>query len=229
MHYSIEIWQQTLDLETDPRLFSPRQADAGTLAMLGKVQLKPDDRILDLGCGCGLVGLAAAKALSPEQVVMVDIDPLAVSMARHNAKRNNCAAVRIMEGDGPEAAAPERFTLILCNPPYHTDFSVARHLIEQSCRQLVEGGRLFLVVKRLPWYQNKMATVFGGVRVWPADGYFVLMSEKRAPKTGLPDRPAQTTRKHLKRLQQAEVRPSRRSEPAKEEKKKKETQKKQAH
>jgi 16S rRNA (guanine1207-N2)-methyltransferase len=209
MQYTVEIWQQTLAIETDPQLFAPRQADAGTLAMLDKVQLRSDDRVLDLGCGCGLVGLAAAKALRPEQVVLVDIDPLAVRLARLNAEQNSCPTVRIVEGDGPAAVMPERFTLILCNPPYHTDFSVARRLIEQSWRQLEDGGRLYLVVKRLAWYQNKMASVFGGVRVWSENGYFVLASEKRtaARLAAVAAKPAaHTTRKHLKKMQKADAR-----------------------
>lgn len=201
---TVEVWQHKLQLETDSRLFSPRQADAGTLAMLSQVQVKPADRLLDLGCGYGLVGLAAAKVLGPGQVVMVDIDPLAVDLASGNARLNGCAEVRIVLGDGPQAASPDPFNWILCNPPYHTDFSVARRLIEQSVPLLVEGGQLVLVVKRLPWYQNKMKAVFGGVRVKEIDGYYVLTSEKRlaAPRPSGLKKANGVPRKHLKRLQE---------------------------
>jgi len=202
---NVEVWQHKLQLETDSRLFSPRQADVGTLAMLSQVQVKPAERLLDLGCGYGLVGLAAAKVLGPGQVVMVDNDPLAVALATGNARLNGCSEARIILGDGPQAAAPDRFNWILCNPPYHTDFSVARRLIEQSIPLLVEGGQLVLVVKRLPWYQNKMKAVFGGVRVKEIDGYYVLSSEKRpaAARPSVLKHVPGVPRKHLKRLQEA--------------------------
>lgn len=55
-------------LETDATLFSPRRVDAGTLAMLSCVELADGDKLLDLGCGCGVVGIYAAKILGPEHV-----------------------------------------------------------------------------------------------------------------------------------------------------------------
>ncbi len=211
---TVEIWQNTLRLQTDSRLFSPRQADAGTLAMLGLINLKITDRVLDLGCGYGLVGLAAAKILGPGQVVMVDIDPLAVRLSRQNAILNGFPDIRIIEGDGPAPAktiAGGKFSLILCNPPYHSDFSVAKRMIEQSCRMLDNGGRLYLVVKRLAWYRNKMAAVFGGVQVQELDGYYVLFSEKKSRPSGTPSKNANAgsmPRKHLKRLLSAASRRS---------------------
>jgi 16S rRNA (guanine1207-N2)-methyltransferase len=203
------VWEQPLQLETDSQLFAPQAADPGTLAMINQVRLQPADRLLDLGCGYGLVGLAAAKVLGPQQVVLVDINPLAVQLARRNAARNGLAGLRVIEGDGPAAVAPEQFSLILCNPPYHTDFSVARRLIEQSYACMSEGARFYLVVKRLIWYQKKMTAVFGGVQVRESNGYYVLCSEKR-PRSAVPANPAgltepakPTTRKHQKKLADA--------------------------
>ena len=199
------IWNQHLILETDDRLFSPRQPDKGTLAMLQQIGLKPEDRLLDLGCGYGLVGLAAAKVLTPEHVCLVDVDPLAVAVASRNAAANGLANVRIILGDGPDAASPDLFSLILCNPPYHTDFSVAKRLIEKSVNRLMTGGKLVLVVKRVDWYRNKMMHVFGGVQVTMADGYAVLMSEKRVRPTHSAQvsgkvEIGRTTRKHQKKM-----------------------------
>ncbi len=59
-----------LRLETSKSVFSPRAIDAGTLAMLSVVEFAPDDRVLDLGCGYGVVGILAARLLGPEQVVL---------------------------------------------------------------------------------------------------------------------------------------------------------------
>ena len=56
-----EILGQQVSLETRCGLFSPEHIDRGTLAMLSHVQIAPGMRIMDLGCGCGVVGIVAAK------------------------------------------------------------------------------------------------------------------------------------------------------------------------
>ena len=63
-------------------LFSPKRIDRGTLAMLSVLDLKEDDKVLDLGCGYGLVGIYVAKVIGAENVVMTDIDRTAVEVAR---------------------------------------------------------------------------------------------------------------------------------------------------
>ncbi len=175
-----EFGEVTLRLETSPRLFSPGAIDRGTLAMLSLVEFRPEDRVLDLGCGYGAVGILAAKRLSPEQVVMCDVSPEAVELAKVNAARNQAEGVAVYESDGFRGFSEGDFTLILSNPPYHTDFAVAKHFIEEGRRRLRTGGRMVLVTKRRAWYENKLKAVFGGCRVWEKDGYFVFCAEKRA-------------------------------------------------
>lgn len=61
----VTIGAVTLRLETEPGLFSPQRADAGTLAMLSRITFEPHDKVLDLGCGYGMVGILAAYHVSP--------------------------------------------------------------------------------------------------------------------------------------------------------------------
>ena len=177
--FQTTILQLPLCFETAPELFCPNAVDRGTLAMLAAADFRPGDKVLDLGCGYGPVGIVAARLLGAEQVVMSDISPQAAACARQNAVLNGVGAVSIRVGDGYAAIAESDFTLILSNPPYHTDFSVARRFIETGFHKLVPGGRMLLVTKRRDWYENKLKSVFGGVRVLESDGYFVFISEKR--------------------------------------------------
>ena len=180
--YAVEINGTLLELETDPELFSPNAPDRGTLAMLAEAEISPSDRVLDLGCGCGIVGIYAAKLCGAENVVMCDISPTAADIARKNAEENGVGGIKVYCGDGPSALGGETFALILSNPPYHTDFSVAKSFIEDGFKRLEVGGRMVMVTKRLDWYKNKLAAVFGGVRVAERGGYFVFTAEKRGPQ-----------------------------------------------
>lgn len=167
-----------LRFETRPDVFSPRSADAGTLAMLSEVTFEPSDKVLDLGCGYGLVGIYAAKLIPPDQVFMLDSEANAVEAARRNAVLNGVPEVSVVQSDGFTGTRETGFTKILCNPPYHVDFSVPKHFIEKGFNRLVLGGTMWLVTKRLTWYKNKLGAVFGRSMVHEHDGYYVFGATK---------------------------------------------------
>ncbi|MDE5741890.1 MAG: methyltransferase [Oscillospiraceae bacterium] len=54
----------------------------GTLAILSAVDFLPSDKILDMGCGYGVVGILAAKLIGQERVTMCDISESAVKQAK---------------------------------------------------------------------------------------------------------------------------------------------------
>ncbi len=171
---------EELILDTKQGLFSPEHADRGTMAMLSAIDLQPGMKVMDLGCGCGIVGIAAAKKCGAENVVMSDFDPNAVETARRNAEKNGVPGVKCLVSDAFDAVDDTGFDLILSNPPYQTDFAVAKKFIEKGFNRLKVGGKMVMVTKRLDWYRNKLKAVFGGVRVQEIDGYFVFTAEKRS-------------------------------------------------
>ncbi len=178
----VNIGGKSFEFTTADGLFSPKSADIGTLAMLSFVSFNSDDRVLDLGCGYGIVGIYVASLIGADRVVMVDILDDAVEAARYNAKLNGFPEMNVIKSDGYENISERNFTYILSNPPYHTDFSVAKRFIEEGYVHLVYGGKLVMVTKRLDWYKNKMTSVFGGVQVHEKDGYYIFISEKRVRK-----------------------------------------------
>lgn len=194
-----------LVLETTEQLFSPEGIDRGTLAMLSTVEFKAEDKVLDLGCGYGVVGILAARLIAPERVTMVDVNPEAVAYAERNAITNGVPGVKVTVSDGLEGVAEEDFTLILSNPPYHEDFSVPKAFIESGFQKLALGGKMVMVVKRLAWYQNKLAAIFGGAKVEEIDGYYILTAEKRSAIPAKKENAsvAKVSRKHQKRAEEA--------------------------
>ena len=174
-----------LVLQTNEEVFSPTAVDKGTRAMLSFVEFKEGDKVLDLGCGCGVVGILAAKQIGANNVVMCDVSENAVQLSKQNAAVNGVDGVTIRRSDGLKEISETGFTLILSNPPYHTDFAVAKGFIEDGFKKLAIGGKMVMVTKRLDWYRNKLSSVFGGVTVREKDGYYVFLAGKRgnrAPK-----------------------------------------------
>jgi methylase of polypeptide subunit release factors len=115
---------------------------------------QPGLRVLDMGCGTGVVGVLAQAARA--EVVASDLDPTACSAARENGLGD------VRRGDLFEALPDERFDLVAFNPPYligqpgqhplgralygGEDLSVVRRFAQQVDAHLRPGGRAWVVL-----------------------------------------------------------------------------------
>lgn len=173
---SLSLNGNELEFSTLPSLFSPSSPDRGSMAMLRYAQINQTDRVLDLGCGWGYVS-AAAFFSGASYVLACDVDPNAVKTAQENFDKCDIP-VKTVLSDGLDQIELRDFTLILSNPPYQSDFSVAKKFIAQSYAHLAPGGRLLMVTKRREWYKNRIIATFGGVKIDEDDGYYVFTAIK---------------------------------------------------
>lgn len=169
----------SLQMNTASDLFSPSGLDLGTRAMLEERPAQAGEKVLDLGCGAGWVGIYASKITGDENVVMCDVSESAVAYSKENAELNGVSP-KIVLSDGFLNLSDTGFQVIYSNPPYQTDFKVAKHFIEKGFNRLQLGGQMVMVVKRRAWYENKLKAIFGGCRVMEKYGYFVFVAEKRS-------------------------------------------------
>jgi len=137
--------------------------------------------------------------IGEDNVVMCDISEEAIRLAKKNAEHNLVGKVNIVQSNGFEHIKENDFIIILSNPPYHTDISVAKSFIENSFIRLILGGRVLMVTKRFDWYKNKITSVFGGCKVIEKDGYFVFVAEKRSDKKPVKKKIQQHLSKKLER------------------------------
>ena len=169
-----------LRFETAAELFSPRKLDRGTLAMLSCIHFEPADKVLDFGCAYGLVGIYAAKVVGAHRVWMLDNDPAAIECTLRNVTLNEVTGVTVLLSNAFENLHEVGFTKIICNPPYHVNFSLPKLLIEKGFNRLAIGGTLYLVTKRRRWYENKLKSIFGGCRVREVESYLVFEAVKKS-------------------------------------------------
>ncbi len=101
-----------------PRIDTEVLAESAVNALHGR---KMDARIIDLCTGSGCIGCAIAKALPATTVVLGDINPKALSVAKQNVQKNKLnPRVSCIEIDALQAPPMMlgSFDLFVCNPPY---------------------------------------------------------------------------------------------------------------
>ena len=168
-----------LKFETNDKVFSPKGIDIGTVCMLSVLELSPTDKVLDIGCGYGFVGIYISQFINPNQITMSDISKEALSLSKSNLELNGIQGVKIVKSDGLSNIEESGFSIILSNPPYHEDFSVPKKFIEDGYKKMIVGGKFYMVTKRKEWYKKKLISVFGGTKIVEINGYYVFVSEKR--------------------------------------------------
>jgi FkbM family methyltransferase len=119
------------------RILQPRDGyragvDAVLLAASAPLEAGQRQRVLDVGAGVGVVGLAVARRVADAEVVLVERDARLAELARSNVERNALSErVRVVEADVEQAlgrqpalaAMAESFDHVLANPPFHTQGS----------------------------------------------------------------------------------------------------------
>lgn len=107
------------DFKTDARALIPRP-ETEELAewLLKHAALPANPRVLDMGCGSGVLGLTLAAEVPGAQVTLADLSPDALALARENAALLEIANARFVESDLFAALAGQSFDLIVTNLPY---------------------------------------------------------------------------------------------------------------
>jgi 16S rRNA G1207 methylase RsmC len=144
-------------------IFNPRRIDAGTALLIKHVELAPSDRTLDLGCGYGAIGLAAAAACPQGSVVLVDKDFVAVDYARKNAVVNRLSNCEVLLSNGFSALAGRRFDNVLANLPGNAGRELLQILMADAFTALEPDGQIVVVtVSHLrSFIKRSFETVFG--------------------------------------------------------------------
>ncbi|WP_240695586.1 class I SAM-dependent methyltransferase [Candidatus Chloroploca sp. Khr17] len=129
-------------------LFSSFQVDDGTDLLLRTIDLpNSPTRMLDLGCGCGVIGIALARRFPDAEVVMADKDLLAVRYARHNLTLNAVTNATAIGSVGLEQVPPGPYDLIVSNIPAKIgDAAIEEEFVLKPLTLLAPTGVYWFVV-----------------------------------------------------------------------------------
>jgi 16S rRNA (guanine1207-N2)-methyltransferase len=171
---------ESLEFVSRPGVFTYGHMDDGARALVEVADVHTGDRIADLGCGTGTVGvLAGLKAGSTALVTFVDSNVRAAALAEINARSNGLTDFRVIAGAKLDGLAADQFDVAVANPPYYAQQGIARLFIEGARRMLRPGGRLYVVTKQADVVGEMMREQIGEPLAVLRRDYAVLAATKK--------------------------------------------------
>ena len=175
----VELLGHKLTFLTDAGVFSKKMIDFGSQLLLKCLEVEKGERVLDVGCGYGPLGITLVKAYGA-QATMVDINNRALDLARKNAERNQVSATIFQSNIYEQVEG--KFDHVISNPPIRAGKQVVHEIIEKSKDFLEDDGDLTIVIQKkqgAPSAKSKMEDVFGNCEIIKKDkGYYILRSVK---------------------------------------------------
>lgn len=162
-------------------VFCADRLDIGTRFFLGHLPGgEGAGRVVDLGCGNGVVGTAMALANPDAEVLFVDESFQAVASAEATYKANEVPGhAEFRVGDGMAGVPAGSVDLVLNNPPFHshqaTTDATAWRMFSGARRALRPGGELWVIGNRHLGYHVKLRRLFGNGQLIAGDPKFVVL------------------------------------------------------
>ena len=168
---------------SDNGVFCKDKIDEGSIALLKTLsEYQLGKRILDVGCGYGVIGITLKKCFPESTVDMVGINPRAVELAQINAKKNKCD-VHIFESDIYSNVNCFNYTDIITNPPIRAGKKVIYKIFEEAYDHLDKNGALWVVIRKSHGALSAcrfIEGIFGNCTILNKEkGYYILKSEKK--------------------------------------------------
>ena len=177
--------ESALELVSLPGVFSHGRLDEGSellLQHLPKVRASVGftPKVLDMGCGCGVIGLSLLKQQPELALTACDVSVMAVEATQLSLAHNQLEGEVIASDMWSEVEG--RYDLVISNPPFHTglktDYGPTEQFIRQAKKHLNRGGELRIVANRFLKYPDLIEQVFGNCERIAETGKFCIWSAR---------------------------------------------------
>lgn len=177
----IKVKNVSFKLISGSGVFSKKRLNKGTKILLKHLVIEDDWKVLDLGCGIGVIGIYVKKLFPNVNLTLTDVNQRAVYLTKKNLEKHDLKA-RAFVSDGFRRIN-DAFDAILLNPPQVAGKEVCFRLIKESFEHLNKDGLLELVARHNKGgktLSKKMEEIFGNMEeAGIGSGYRVYISQKK--------------------------------------------------
>lgn len=173
--YQVQLGEQCIKVKSLPGVFSHGEFDLGTQLLLDTLP-KLKHKVLDFGCGAGIIG-AAMKLKNPNiELEMCDVSAFAVESSKRTLEANGLSG-RVFATDVYSEAAFD-YQFIVSNPPFHsgldTSYSATETLLSNAPKHLKRNGELVIVANSFLKYPPIIEKAFGACETLNKTNKFVI-------------------------------------------------------
>ncbi len=173
-----------LTISNHANVYAREKLDIGARYFIENLpKVAANSKVIDLGCGNGVVGLTVLANQAEAQVQFIDESVMALASAKQNIMTNLPEVLEQCEftlNDCLTDIEGGSVDLILCNPPFHQNTATTDHIAWQmfkdSHRVLKKGGELRIIGNRQLAYHIKLQRLFGNETLIASNDKFVTQS-----------------------------------------------------
>ncbi|KEI71176.1 class I SAM-dependent methyltransferase [Endozoicomonas elysicola] len=181
--FSVSAASMDMDITSLPGVFSHGRLDRGTQVLLETLDVVPSGKVLDFGCGAGVISAYINAMAGDHDFTLVDCDALALASSNKTMSALGSKSFAVLPSDGLSEVTGQ-FDMIISNPPFHqgvkTHYEVTEQFLSQSHQMLRRGGELRIVANSFLRYPPIIQKAFGHCEtLLTKDGFSVYRAVNR--------------------------------------------------